>query len=336
MNDFDSEKFISPCFQLWNRGDGIGEISIYNKIIAYIHGENQYEPNYYWDEELGNYNTKNDEEFEPVSCFPGYLQTSDQKIIHLNSMYIESLEHLQSLLENTPNLPEKPKGSIFDVFSQSEKFLTSLNFDFDIISNGHSIDDIILDNFNQFSQYFFNFISEYPEIQISFVKHCYLNENVYFQYIINDKYFLHLVFSNDGKIILGDINKRSKMTNIISLTASDSNYLLICNTLIDKLKINTQIAYLNVQITIDNKKNSTYILKHCEEIIQNFLDEFKFSLMKESSFIIQRDFNQNSSEEILIKFDRKFLNNIQKEALLFNLNIIHFIELLLHQYYKKY
>lgn len=48
MMDFESEIFISPCFQLWNRGDGIGEISIYNKIIAYIHGENEYQPNYYW------------------------------------------------------------------------------------------------------------------------------------------------------------------------------------------------------------------------------------------------------------------------------------------------
>jgi len=85
--DFESEIFISPCFQLWNRGDGIGEISIYNKIIAYIHGENEYQPNYYWDEELGNYIDKDDIEFQPVSCFPGHFQTSDQRLVHLNSFY---------------------------------------------------------------------------------------------------------------------------------------------------------------------------------------------------------------------------------------------------------
>ena len=32
------------------------------------------------------------------------------------------------------------------------------------------------------------------------------------------KNFLHLVFSKDDKIILGEINKRSKMNNVISLS----------------------------------------------------------------------------------------------------------------------
>jgi len=334
--NFNSEIFIAPCFQLWNRGDGIGEISIYNKIVAYIHGENEYMPNYYWDEETSNYQEKDDVSFEPVSCFPGHFQTSDESLIHLNSLFIESLEHLQSLLENIPNLPEKPKGSVFDLFSQSEKFLTSLNFDFNVISSGHNIEQSILNNFNQFSQYFFNFIKNYPEINVSFLKHCYLNENVYFNYIVNEKYFLHLVFSKDDKIILGEINKRSKMNNVISLSCSEDNFLLICNTLIDKLNISSEQAELKIKISIDNKKNNNYIQKHCEEIIQNFLEEFKFDLMKESSFILQREFNKNNLIDCSIKLKRSFLNNISDHSSLFNLNVIHFIELLLNQYYKKY
>lgn len=336
MNEsFTSEIFISPCFNLWNRGDGIGEISIYNHIIAYIHGENEYIPNYYWDEELGNYNTKEDQEFEPVSCFPGYLQTSDERLIHLNSLFIESQEHLISLLDSIKNLPEKPKGSIFDVFSQSEKFLMSLNFDFDVLSKGHDIDSLILNNFNAFSQYLFDFTSNYPEISVSFIKHSYLNGNIYFHYLINDKYNLHLVFNADNKIVLGEINKRSKMQNVISLSCSSDNFLLICNTIIDKLKINSQIAQLTIRTTIDNKRTLSYNKSNFKEIITNFLDEFKFYLSQQSFFVLHREFEKNNLIDFSFEIERELIKEIKTEADLFNIKTIDFIELIINTYFDK-
>lgn len=339
MMNFEEEIILSPYFQFWDRGDGIGEISSFNSIIGYIHGEHQISPEdyFHYDTVLEHY-VSDEVEFSPVSCFPGKIQSQNDYLKSFNNLNIDGVEHLSYLVNSitTESLPAKPKGSIIDIFSQQEKFLISRDFNFEIIKNGIDLSSVILNNFNLFSHYLKNYFLDYPEVSIEFLNHSYLNGNVYFLYQLNHKYFLHLVFNSDNKIILGAINKSQKMTEIVVLECSETNYLFICQDIIEKLHISSEQAVINISLTsasierIPRGKN-----KFLNELITHQMEGFLFKISNSSIFILQRNLNKYSFEEQSICIDRVFLKEITNKFSIFNLPLPDLISLLINDYFHK-
>lgn len=338
MNNFDEEISLNPYFKLWDRGDGIGEIYLFNSIVAYIHGTQQIYPEdyYHYDEDLETY-VAHDVEFEPVSCFPGVLQSSSNIFEYFKNQEIDSIEILVSLLSSisTDLLPPKPKGSIFDVFSQQEKFLLTKSFDFEVIKNGVVLNEDIANHFKDFSIYLKDKLSQYPEIKVSFIHHSPLNGNVYFLYQIN-QYYLHLVFNDDDKIIFGSINKSSQMKGIVMLECNEKNYEFIFQQILEKLKISPEIAQLTLSITEQSlsqipRGKSKFI----NELIENQLSRFTYKLSHTSSFVLERQLQQFKKVAVTFVIDRKKLVQIVKEISIFDLDTISFISLLINDYFNK-
>lgn len=339
MINFEEEVILSPDFQFWDRGDGIGEISNFNSIIGYINGGQQIIPEdyFHYDPILEQY-VADDKTLSPISCFPGTLNSQHESLKSFNSFSIDCIEHLFYLVNSIPSelLPLKPKGSVIDIFSQKEKFLISEDFNFDIIKNGIEISSLIVNNFNSFSSYFKNYFFDYPEISIEFLQHSYLNGNIYFLYQINQKYFLHLVFNSNNKIIMGEINKSRKMNEIIILDCIEKNYLFICQDILEKLKISSDEALITICLTQESIKNIPRgKSKFLNELIDNNLEGFIFKISHSSIFILQRNIKNQSTEEYLISIDRIKLKIIRDHIAIFNLTLTDFISLLINDYFNQ-
>ena len=337
--NFEDEISLSPFLKLWDRGDGIGEISCFNHIIGYIHGQQPIYPEdyFHYDETTDSY-VEDDVDFSPVSCFPGQLTSHHKMLISLNNIEIDCIDHLSSLIQSisTEFLPAKPKGSVLDVFSNQEKFLISRNFDFDIIKNGVDLPPSILDNFNHFSYYLKNYFVNYPDVSIVFGQHCYLNGNVYFLYHINEKYCLHLVFNQDNQVILGIINKSHKMNIHSILDCSDNTYLSICEYIINKLKISSEKAIIHISLSKESVNNLPLRKNHfIQTLIDQQIEEFIFKLTNSSIFIIQRNITSISYEKHLITIDRATLITIQDQIRIFDIDISTFFSLFINAYYNK-
>lgn len=339
--NFEQEIYLNPFLKFWDRGDGVAEISLFNSIIAFIHGEQQIFPEdyYHYDENLETYVSHEDVDFSPVSCFPGRL-TSDNEIFKMfNHINVECLDHLYSLVNSLPSnlFPDKPKGSVFDIFSQQDKFLISKEVNFEIIKNGLDINSNIIDNFNSFSHYLHKYFLNYPDISIDFINHSFLNGNVYFLYQLNSKNFLHLVFTSDDKIILGSITKSSKMKDIVILNSSEKNYLFICQTIIEKLNISVENATFKIHIISDfiqhlPREKNIFI----NDLLKNHLNNFIFTLSNSSPFILERNISRYNTTEHIFSINREVLNNVLQKISIFGLPVDKFIYLLFNDYLIDY
>jgi hypothetical protein len=334
-NNFEDEIILSPFFKLWDRGDGIGEIYLFNCIVGYIHGEQQLEDGNYYDANLDE-TIIDTPQYDYVSCFPGYLSSSHELLKPFFNSYIDCLEHLVSLVQAIPSdfLPDKPKGSVIDVFSGQEKFLISKNFDFDIVINGATISDSILSNFSDFSSYLKKFLNSYPDIQIKFNHHCFLNGNVYFSYELQNKYFLHFVFNENNQILIGEINQSSKMKSIVMLDCSEKNYHFICLTILDKLKISSEKAKFNIKISkeflslVPFRKNA-----FIENILQTYIQPFYSTLQNQGAFILNREFQKQDSFDLTVSLNRQQIIILNQNIQAYNLNISDFLSLFIHDFF---
>lgn len=337
-NEFEEDLFLSPFFKLWNRGDGIGEIYLFNSIVAYIHGEQQLEESYYYDQESDSYIPNENYEYQPVSCFPGYLSSSHDLLKHFSNTHLDCLEHLISLIQSLPEelFPPKPKGSILDVFSGQEKFLLPKNFDFEIIAHGANISEQIISHFNSFSHYLKKFLENYPEIKIKFLNHSYLNGNVYFLYELQDKYLLHLVFNQEQQIILGEINRSSRMKPIVILNCSEKNYQFICDSILQKLHISFETAHFDLNVSdlyfslLPNKKNI-----FLSDILKTHSDSFISILNNQGSFILERDFQKQPFKNLQFSFNRHELIALISKIKTFDLTFDKFLSLFIHYYFTN-
>ena len=337
----DNEIFIPPSFKFWNRGDGFGEITLFQRIIATIHGDIQFSPEdyYTYDEELGAYIETTDEiEFEPVSCFPGTFQSENDILKSFNGQYIENIEHLISLVESFPIdlLPKKPKGSIFDVFSQSDKFLISRNFDFDVLLHGKDLNQNVIENFSNFSNFLLQFTKKYKEINIEFLSHSNLNDNVYFLYQINEKFYLHLVFTKENKFILGEINKSTKMNLLNELNCNEYNYQSVCDIILEKLNIvqdevSFEISYNQLLDNIIPHKKTSFF----NELFENHLEQYIEEIKNSSFFILNRNLKSNQKTQFTCKIKRESFNLICNYSNLFNVTNTDFIDVFISFYFYK-
>lgn len=337
-NNFDDEISLSPFFKLWNRGDGIGEIYLFNSIIGYIHGEQQLEDGYHYDEDLGDYVVDEEHEYQLVSCFPGHLSSSHELLKPFSNSPIDCLDHLISLVQSVPEnlLPPKPKGSVIDVFSGHEKFLISRDFDFEIVVHGAVISDSILQHFSDFSHYLKDFLENYPEVHIEFLNHSYLNGNIYFIYELQNKYLLHLVFNQNNQVIFGAINQSAQMKSIVMLDCSYKNYEFICLSILEKLNISSEQAKINIQINTEylnllpKRKNVFF-----SDVIQSHFDSFISLLNNQGSFILERDLKMTSSKNLQFSISRQELLFLKTKIKPFGLDLISCMSLFINHLLKN-
>lgn len=334
---FDKEMTLSYAFKLWDRGDGIGEISLFNTIIGYIHGKNQPSDGYYYDEELEQYVEDETVEYTPVSCFPGYLSSGHTLLKPFASTEIDCVEHLISLVQSLPDelLPPKPKGSVIDIFSGQEKFLISRGFDIDVIREGKTLHQNIIDNFNSFSSYLKHFLENFPEISIEFLNHSYVNGNVYVQYLLKQNYFLNIVFTEDNQLLVGKINKSGKF-NIFTTLDSDNNcYQTICDSIVTTLDLSLQSAKIKLNISalllqyVPRQKNSFF-----NEILSFQSEAFLVALTNRGQFLLQRDLNILDSTDIEIVVDREQLLIFKEKIKQFELDILYTLSLFMNYFLK--
>lgn len=337
-NNFNDEISLSPFFQLWDRGDGIGEIYLFNAIIGYIHGEQQLDDGYYYDEELGDYVLSEDHEYQLVSCFPGHLSSSHELLKPFSNSPIDCLDHLISLVQSVPDslLPPKPKGSVIDVFSGHEKFLISRNFDFEIVVHGATIADSIIQHFSDFSHYLQKFLENYPEVHIEFLNHSYLNGNVYFLYELQNKYLLHLVFNQNNQMIFGAINQSAQMKSIVILECSEKNYEFICQSILEKLNISSEQAKFNIQINTEYitrlpKRKNVFL----SDVIQSHFDSFVSLLNNQGSFILERDLKMINSKNLQFTISRQELLFLKTKIKSFGLDLIPCMSLFINHLLKN-
>lgn len=338
--NFNEEVVLNSYFQLWDRGDGVGEISLFNSIVGYIHSPKQIYPEdyYHYDESLETY-VSDESEFVPVSCFPGILSSSNEILKYFNNNEIDSIEHLISLVSSvsTDLLPNKPKGSIIDIFSNQEKFLISRDFDFDTIKNGLELSPAIIQNFNDLSSLLKNKFTHYPEVSVSFLNHSYIHSsgNVYFIYEIN-QYYLHLVFTKDNHVILGSINKSAKMQDIVILDCNEKNYNFVFETIVDKLKLLPHEARISLNLiseavsSLPRGKNK-FIIELLHEQINPFLSKISNS----SAFILERNLQALPKKEQDFIINRDFLIQLKEHSSIFDLSIEDFISILINDYFHK-
>lgn len=332
--DFENEVSLTPYISLWDRGDGYGEISLFNSIVAYVEGQNLSNPEdyYHYDEELGQY-VEDYFEYIPTSCFPGNFTTSNEIFKSLEKMQVQSQEHLTALLYSiSPSLlPPKPKGSISDIFSQKEKFLVTKDFNTDIVINGKDLDINIVQNFNYFSNSFYHFFLDYPEVSIKFINHCYLNGNVNFLYGINETYFLNIVLSQDNKIIFSPVSKKVQMKNVRYLSFNDENISLVFTNILEKLKVSKDFAKIELELNknidsfIENDKN-----QFITEIINLNFNDFIYQLSKSSFFVLQRNLKNKDFHTVSVLLERNLIQKASKEIQPFKISTVDFLSLLIN------
>lgn len=335
--DFTNTVALSDFFNLWDRGDGIGEICLFNTLIGSVTGDNTLPDNYIYDEELEKF-VEIEVDFNLVSCFPGTLNSGHEVLKPFNNTYIDCIEHLASLLQSIgPDLlPNKPKGSVIDIFSGNEKFLVSKHFDIEIIRHGAQFSDKIIENFTHFSHYFKNYFANYPEVIIGFLSHSYLNGNMYVCYEIAEKYFLHLVFNENNEMILGKINQTSQMKILSTLACEDSSYQTVCETILSSLNIDLYNAKFVIPVSqaylscIPKQKN-----KFLTEILNYHTTPFLLDLSNRGNFLVERDLNLQQTTNVDFTISRLDLLSFKEKIMAYDLDTIDTLSLLINYYLKN-
>lgn len=336
---FEEEITLSPSFKLWDRGDGIGEISLHNTIIGYIHGDNQLSDGYYYDEDLEQYVEDTEVEFIAVSCFPGHLSSGHTLFQPFSNTYIDCIEHLISLIQSLPSdlLPEKPKGSVIDIFSGQEKFLISRDFDVDLVRYGKELDKNIVENFNSFSCYMKNYLQQFPEVHILFLNHCYVNGNVYVQYQLNNNYFLSVLFNKHNEILLGKINKSGKFNNISTYNCEDNSYKTICDSIFLALNLSYDTSKIHIHLAeclsykIPKQKNIFF-----NDIIAHHSEEFLLHLYNRGRFLLERDLNIQKTNIIEVHISRAQILILQEKLSTYDISISDGLSLFMNYFLSKH